>query len=82
MTTLEPPQFTGYAVLCNAGAWDSDRIDWESVGETIEEAIDHSKTWHEGEGVIVKVAATVEEVATMVECAEPEREEVEDGLLF
>lgn len=80
-TELNPPQFTGFAVLRDVGA-EVFHLDWESVSETIEEAVRHAITWHDGEGVIVKVTATVEPVATMVECEQPESEKVVSGLLF
>ncbi len=83
----DAPTFTGYAVM---SVWriiktgeECASLDWESVSDTIDEALEHAKTWHDDqECCLVRVTATVERVASVVDCDEPEAAEPEGGLLF
>jgi hypothetical protein len=70
-------EFTGYAVLteltapitrCNQTPPQTVRsLDWEGVFETVAEAVNYARTWHdEGSVSIVRVVATVEPVASVV----------------
>ena len=77
ITMADLPTFTGYAVLtewtppitrCEQSPPPTIRqLDWEGVFETVDEALNYARTWHDGDGVsIVRVVATVEQVASVV----------------
>ena len=59
------------------------QLDWESVSDTVEEAMAHALDWHDkGNCSIVRVTASVELIASVVDCQEPEETETGERLLF
>ena len=77
--------FSGYAYMsetqpritrCNQAEPESVfHLDWESVRDTADEAIEYARQWHDAgpftDGRIVRITATVEEVASLVDIEEP-----------